>query len=112
MRYRPEHKQQVRRRILTWAGRLFRRHGYEGVGIDAIMAAADLTENPTTSAVLNVAASLRISPAIPAGRIRRETGATGNFRGECGSMCGGCLGEGGGRGKAWHGPAQAIAGYQ
>ena len=43
MRYRPEHQEQVRRRILIQAGRLFRRHGYEGVGIDAIMAAADLT---------------------------------------------------------------------
>ena len=42
MRYRPEHKEQVRRRILTQAGRLFRRHGYEGVGIDAIMAAAEI----------------------------------------------------------------------
>jgi TetR/AcrR family transcriptional repressor of nem operon len=43
MRYRPEHKEAVRRRILARAGRLFRRHGYDGVGIDRIMAAADLT---------------------------------------------------------------------
>ncbi len=43
MRYRPEHKARTRRRILTWAGRLFRRHGYQGVGIDRIMRAAKLT---------------------------------------------------------------------
>ncbi len=43
MRYAPEHKQETRRKIITMAGRLFRKHGYEGVGIDQIMAAADLT---------------------------------------------------------------------
>jgi len=43
MRYRPEHKAKVRQRILRAAGRLFRRRGYHGVGIDRIMAAARLT---------------------------------------------------------------------
>jgi TetR/AcrR family transcriptional repressor of nem operon len=43
LRYRPEHKERTRRRILGQAGRLFRRHGYAGVGIDTIMAAARLT---------------------------------------------------------------------
>ena len=38
-----EHKQETRDRIVNMAGRLFRRHGYEGVGIDAIMAEAKLT---------------------------------------------------------------------
>ena len=43
MRYKPEHKERTRARIVTQAGRLFRRHGYEGVGVDAIMSAAQLT---------------------------------------------------------------------
>lgn len=43
MRYAPEHKEKVRERILGQAARLFRRHGYSGVGIDAIMRAARLT---------------------------------------------------------------------
>jgi AcrR family transcriptional regulator len=37
------HKDQSRRRILDAAGILFRRHGFDGVGIDAIMAKAGLT---------------------------------------------------------------------
>ena len=43
MRYAPEHKQETKNRIVTVAGRLFRKHGYEGVGIDRIMADAKLT---------------------------------------------------------------------
>ncbi len=43
MRYAPEHKEETRRKIIIMAGRLFRKHGYEGVGIDQIMAAANLT---------------------------------------------------------------------
>ncbi|MDP6873426.1 MAG: TetR/AcrR family transcriptional regulator [Alphaproteobacteria bacterium] len=43
MRYKPEHKDQTRSRIVEAAGELFRRHGYDGVGIDQIMAAAKLT---------------------------------------------------------------------
>lgn len=43
MRYGREHKALTRERILGEAGRLFRRHGYRGVGIDRIMAAAHLT---------------------------------------------------------------------
>lgn len=43
MRYSPDHKEETRRKIITVAGRLFRKNGYEGVGIDQIMAAADLT---------------------------------------------------------------------
>lgn len=43
MRYKPEHKRQTRARIVTVAARLFRTHGYDGVGIDDIMAAAGLT---------------------------------------------------------------------
>ena len=43
MRYSAEHKQRTRERILTQAARLFRRDGYQGVGIDSIMTGARLT---------------------------------------------------------------------
>lgn len=43
MRYKPEHKQKTKARIVQVAGRLFRARGYDGVGIDEIMAAAGLT---------------------------------------------------------------------
>ncbi len=41
--YPADHKAKTRRRILDAAHRLFKRHGYDGVGIDAIMAEAGLT---------------------------------------------------------------------
>lgn len=43
MPYAPDHKARTRLRILEHAARLFRRHGYDGVGIDVIMEAAGLT---------------------------------------------------------------------
>lgn len=43
MRYSREHKAATRERIIEAAASLFRRHGYNGVGVDAIMAAAGLT---------------------------------------------------------------------
>jgi len=43
MRYAPAHKERTRARILRVGGRLFRRFGYTGVGIDRIMASARLT---------------------------------------------------------------------
>lgn len=43
LRYTAEHKLRTHTRILRQAGRLFRRHGYRGVGIDRIMGAAGLT---------------------------------------------------------------------
>lgn len=43
MRYTKDHKQKTREKIITAASRLFRRHGYNGVGIDQIMAEASLT---------------------------------------------------------------------
>src|SRR3954447_25446538 len=43
MRYSSEHKKQTRRRILDAAAILFRRHGIDGVGVDAIMREAGLT---------------------------------------------------------------------
>lgn len=42
-RYTEAHKRATRARILAAAGTLFRRYGYDGVGIDAVMAAAELT---------------------------------------------------------------------
>ncbi len=41
--YPADHKAKTRRRILDAAARLFKRHGYGGVGIDAIMSEAGLT---------------------------------------------------------------------
>jgi TetR/AcrR family transcriptional repressor of nem operon len=43
MRYKPEHKQETHRRIVEAAGREFRTHGFEGVGIAKLMAGLDLT---------------------------------------------------------------------
>lgn len=43
MGYSAEHTEQTRRRILEAAGRLFRREGYAGARIDAIMEEAGLT---------------------------------------------------------------------
>ncbi|MEM7229055.1 MAG: TetR/AcrR family transcriptional regulator [Planctomycetota bacterium] len=43
MRYAPDHKQATRERILEAAGRLFRREGFGGSGITAIMKEAGLT---------------------------------------------------------------------
>jgi AcrR family transcriptional regulator len=43
MRYAKEHKAETKRKILEAAGRLFREHGYDGVGVDTIMAEVGLT---------------------------------------------------------------------
>jgi TetR/AcrR family transcriptional repressor of nem operon len=43
MRYGQEHKAKTRQKILKAAARLFREFGYDGVGVDAIMAKAGLT---------------------------------------------------------------------
>lgn len=43
MGYSAEHKARTRERVVESAARLFRRYGYNGVGIDDIMAAANLT---------------------------------------------------------------------
>ncbi|MFF7072069.1 TetR family transcriptional regulator [Streptomyces pseudovenezuelae] len=43
MRYRSEHKQATRRRIIETAGRRFKRHGIDGSGITALMKDAGLT---------------------------------------------------------------------
>ena len=43
MRYPKEQKEETRQRILEAAGKLFRERGYNGIGVDAIMAEAGLT---------------------------------------------------------------------
>ena len=43
MRYPPEHKQQARESIVEASGRAFRRHGYDGVGIDGLAKEAGVT---------------------------------------------------------------------
>jgi AcrR family transcriptional regulator len=43
MPYPPEHRVETRTRIVRSAQRLFNRHGFDGVSIDDIMAAAELT---------------------------------------------------------------------
>jgi TetR/AcrR family transcriptional repressor of nem operon len=43
MRYKADHKERTRQRILRVAGTLFRRKGYNGIAIDQIMGAAKLT---------------------------------------------------------------------
>jgi TetR/AcrR family transcriptional repressor of nem operon len=43
MRYSSQHKQETRRKIIEAAGRLFRERGYNGVGVDAVMAEVGLT---------------------------------------------------------------------
>jgi TetR/AcrR family transcriptional repressor of nem operon len=43
MRYKPEHKEATRGKIVATAARLFRKNGYDGVGIDAIMGESSLT---------------------------------------------------------------------
>jgi len=43
MRYSREHGEQTRARILAAAGRLFRERGLDGIGVDAVAAAAGVT---------------------------------------------------------------------
>jgi AcrR family transcriptional regulator len=43
MRYSVQHKKQTRDKILEAASKLFRERGYNGVGVDAVMAEAGLT---------------------------------------------------------------------
>lgn len=43
MRYTPEHKVKIREAILAAAGRCLREEGFNGIGVDGIMAAAGLT---------------------------------------------------------------------
>ncbi len=43
MRYKPQHKEETRRRIIEAASQEFRAHGFEGVGIAKLMGALSLT---------------------------------------------------------------------
>lgn len=43
MRYKPGHREETKVRILSAMGRGFRKHGYEGIGIDGLAKEAGLT---------------------------------------------------------------------
>ena len=43
MRYKPQHKEETRRRIVEAASKEFRAHGFEGIGIAKLMGALNLT---------------------------------------------------------------------
>lgn len=43
MRYKPGHREESKERILSAAGRGFRRHGYEGIGVDGLAKEAGVT---------------------------------------------------------------------
>ncbi len=43
MRYGPDHKQAARTKILSAVGRGFRRHGYDGIGVDGLAKEAGVT---------------------------------------------------------------------
>lgn len=87
MRYPPEHKQSTRERIVREARRLFRAHGYHGVGVDRIMSAAGLTHGgfyahfPSKAALFGEALGdghdLLARLRARAGRTRARLGAQG-----------------------------------
>ncbi|HKX30734.1 MAG TPA: helix-turn-helix domain-containing protein [Blastocatellia bacterium] len=83
MRYPKEHKAKIRRQILDSAARLFRTHGYEGVGVDAIMAETGLTAGgfyahfPSKEALFAEAVALTLEQSAARRRLRgRSVGAT------------------------------------
>jgi len=43
MRYGPDHKEAARKKILSAVGRVFRRHGYDGIGVDGLAKEAGVT---------------------------------------------------------------------
>jgi len=43
MRYGPDHKETARKKILSAVGRGFRRHGYDGIGVDGLAKEAGVT---------------------------------------------------------------------
>ena len=81
MRYKPQHKQETRGRIVNAAGRLFRAHGYEATGVDAIMAEAGLTPGafyahfPSKQALLVETLSQRLGES--AARVSKAGGKNG-----------------------------------
>lgn len=66
MRYPATHKEETRQRILEKAAELFRQKGYDGVGIDRIMATARLTRG-------GFYAHFRSKAALFAEVLRRES---------------------------------------
>lgn len=79
VRYPPEHKASVRRRIVEKAARLFRRYGYQGVSIDRLMDAAGLTRGGFYSHFRNkadlFACAIEHEPEFTE-RLRDRTGET------------------------------------
>jgi len=87
------HKDRSREAILNAAGRLFRLHGYDGIGIDGIMTCAGLTRGafyahfPSKAALFAAVVSedneflaqLRARDASDAGGLRREAQAIAAF---------------------------------
>jgi TetR/AcrR family transcriptional repressor of nem operon len=77
MRYGEEHKAKTRQKILRAAARLFREFGYDGVGVDAIMAEAGLTAGgfyahfPSKRALFDEA----LATALATGKAARTTAA-------------------------------------
>jgi TetR/AcrR family transcriptional repressor of nem operon len=71
MRYAKEHKAETKQKILTAAARLFREFGYDGVGVDAIMAEAGLTAGgfyahfPSKQALFAEALVMALEPKEP-----------------------------------------------
>ncbi|MBM3512408.1 MAG: TetR/AcrR family transcriptional regulator [Alphaproteobacteria bacterium] len=73
------HKAETRARIVAAAGKLFRRHGFDGIGIEKIMAAAGLTHGgfyahfPSKAALL---AEVMVEEAEITQRLARRRGTT------------------------------------
>ncbi len=82
MRTSSEQKAETRQRIMDQAGRLFRRHGIDGVGVDAVMQQAGLTHGgfyghfaSKEALAAEVCADTLSRLAARWARIRQEAGA-------------------------------------
>jgi TetR/AcrR family transcriptional repressor of nem operon len=79
VRYTKEHKAGTRKRILSAAARLFREHGYDGVGLDAIMSEVGLTAGgfyahfPSKEALFAEAMGAALSEARSPGALRASS---------------------------------------
>lgn len=73
------HKAETRARIVAAAGKLFRRHGFDGVGIEKIMAEAGLTHGgfyAHFASKADLLAEVMVEQAEITHRLRRRKGAT------------------------------------
>jgi len=71
MRYGPGHKAETRERILEAAERAFRTHGYAGVGVDGLAAAAGITSGAFYGHFRSKAEAFRAAAAAGLLRLRR-----------------------------------------